>query len=189
MFNIQHCGSISLRLNSFYYSAKQLFKAALNFSDINHINLKFANMDVQLISSASAENIFNEFLANSLLSDFIKRINPGDNLNVKNNVTGNKSFTISFNTDEENYNFDTGFFILISSIIIKHSETLPFIFKIKKDDYNVNLFVYYDCPEPVEYGKIISGETGNDFISSLFANNNTEILLREFIEKKRLHTS
>jgi type VI secretion system ImpM family protein len=186
-FNAQKCGSISLQLNSFSYTAKRLLNIAINSSDINQTNREFSSASSRLIPAQTTENIFNEYLSSTSVNELLTRTANGISVNSGSITEQRKSFSISFSTDEDNYNFDTGFFIYLSSLISRKNNSHQFIFKSKTDDYKVNLHIYFDQPEADEFSKIISIETTNSILSLLQNTTNTNISLKEFIDEQRLH--
>lgn len=182
LFTSANSGTLPLVLNSFYYRAKQLFINAGKLEDLNQINSEFNKAEAKLNPSLAAENIFNEYLDTTSVFDFLNRTDIKSSVNNIDNHTEKKSFTINFNTDDENYNFDTGFIIHLLSLVHKKTEIVPYMFKTMTPECKVNLSINFNEPEQDEYAKIISNEiaAGNVF-DSLLNTNDTQVSLKKFL--------
>lgn len=188
-FNIQLIGALPLQLNSFYYSAKQLYRIACVSGDLNQTNSDFDKVSAKLIPSVTAENIFNEYLVSTVLHDFLKRVDISSDSGERNFSGRKKALTLNFSSDEENYNFDTGFISLLSIILNQEKDSLPYIFKTKTDDYKVRLFIYSDQPEADDFVKMISSETTEDIYTLIPKTENPNISLKEFVDMQRTLTN
>ncbi|MFO7523892.1 MAG: type VI secretion system-associated protein TagF [Ignavibacteriaceae bacterium] len=176
--------SLPLVFNSFFYRVKQLFNITSKSADLNQILSEFNKAEFRLNPVLAAETIFNEYLDSTSLNEFINRISI-ENLNYHSiEQTEYNSFNISFGTDEDNYNFDTGFIIYLSSRLYGQSTTLAYIFKSITDNSKVKLSMYFNQPEPTEYvNMIINSNTTKDVFKPLMDIDNSNISLREFLNK------
>lgn len=105
-FNSKTVSSLPLILNRFYYQAKQLYLIANNSTDVNQITSEFNKTEVSLQSSTAIENVFNEYLETTSVGELINRISSENVATSENNLRDKKSFSLSFKTDDENYNFN-----------------------------------------------------------------------------------
>lgn len=184
-FSPNQAGSLPLVLNSFYYRAKQLFNNVSESTDLNQILSEFNKTEFRLNPVLAAETIFNEYLESTSAKEFISRTRFD---NINNNVyeqTENNSIAINFRTDDDNNNFDTGFIIHLYTILFGQTKIFPYIFKTLTADSIVELFLYFNQPEPTEYVKLInSWKSTINVFNPLFDKININISLREFLNNQ-----
>lgn len=181
-FNTKQNGSLPLKLNRFYYQAKQLYTFAINSTDVNSLNSEFTRALITLNTSAAIENLFEEYLSTTSVSELNDRIfNQHEN--------DSRSQGISFKADDENYNFDSGFLIQVTCVINKSTDSLPFIFRARTEDYNANIFVYPVQPDSEEFLKLITSETSDIIKNKLIEFNNWNITLKQYLEEQSLQSN
>jgi type VI secretion system ImpM family protein len=180
-FNSFRTGAAPLILNSFFYKAKQLFLFSLKSPALNEIVNEFNKAEIRISSAIAAENVFEEYLSGTTLLEFINRLKLKSVKEKNNKSNSTETFSMSFCSDDENINFDTGFIIELIKIKMRSQKNIPFIFKTSDQNFKVSLYVYPALPEPTEFPKLISGIVPDlnlkDFI---FAENHSAIL-KDFI--------
>lgn len=181
-FNQKQNGSLPLKLNRFYYQAKQLFTIAANSTDVNSINTEFNKAAITLNTSSAIENLFEEYLSSTSVNELNDRIFA----RLEND---SQSQGISFNADDENYNFDSGFLIQLSCMVNRDTDSLPFIFRTRIQDYNANIFIYSTQPDAEEFSKLITSETSNKLINQLTNFSNKHNSLKQYLEEQSLHSN
>lgn len=188
-FSPNQAGSLPLVLNSFFYRAKQLFNNVSESTDLNQILSEFNKSEFRLNPVLAAETIFNEYLESTSVKEFISRTRFD---NINNNVyeqTENNSIAINFRTDDDNNNFDTGFIIYLYTILFGQTKIFPYIFKTLTADSIVELFLYFNQPEPTEYVKLInSRKTTINVFKPLMDVDNINISLREFLNNQKANS-
>ncbi len=181
-FNNKLIGSLPLKLNRFFYQAKQLYTIAVNSTDVNSINTEFSKTSVSINTSSAIDNLFEEYLSSTSISELNERIFT----QLEND---SQSQGISFIADDENYNFDSGFLIQVSSVVNRNSDMLPFIFRTRTEDYNAKIFVYPVQPDSEDFSKLITAETSDKIKNKLFDFNNRNITLKQYLEEQSLHSN
>lgn len=178
-------GSLPLVLNSFFYRVKQLFNITSKSADLNQILSEFNKAEFRLNPVLAAETIFNEYLDSTSVNEFINRTLFG-NINYHTiEQTENNSLAISFSTDEDNHNFDTGFIIYLYSKMFGHTNTFPYIFKNLTAESVAELFLYFNQLEPMEYAKMINRSTTTiNVFKTLIDTDNSNISLREILKNQ-----
>lgn len=186
LFNPNQAGSSPLVLNSFFYRAKQLFNIASKSTDLDQIVSEFKKAEFRLNPVVAAETIFDEYLDSTSIEEFINRTVIENINNHSYEQTINDSLAISFSTDEDNYNFDTGFIIYLYTTLFGHTKTFPYIFKTLNADNIVEFFLYFNQPEPTEYAKMINSRKSTiNVFKPLMDVDNSNISLREFLKYQK----
>lgn len=188
MFNTDVFGSMPLILNSLYYRAKQLYSAALKSFEVNEIVSELYNTEVRLNSVSAANKIFTEYLESTTVGDFLYRTNIETSIGSKAELSDAGSITLRYITDEDYYNFDTGFAIYFMSILYNRLDRIPYFFKTINSDGTAELFIYFNHPDFAEFTRLISGDRSTVKIkNSLLNDNNPHISLKKYIDENLLH--
>lgn len=180
-FDSFRTGAAPLVLNSFFYKAKQLFQFSLKSQGLNEIVNEFNKAEIRISSVIAAENVFEEYLSATTLLELINRIKLKS---VKENTSRSNSteaFSLSFCSDDENINFDTGFILELIKIKIRSQHNIPCIFKTSDQDFKVSLYVYPALPEPTEFPKLISGEVSVLNLKDFISTENLSFILKDLI--------
>lgn len=186
LFYSNSYGTLPLILNSFFYRAKQLFNYSIDSNDVGKIISYFDKSEIRLNSFSAANKIFDEYLITTTASEFINRINIDLSDEFVRTPEDKNYLAFRFTTDDENYNFDTGFLISLFSVLFKTSNAIPCFFKTITPSHTVKLYVYFTQPETSEYSKIITGNTDNYSLNALTEYNNKDISLKDLLDKKLL---
>ncbi|HSL90928.1 MAG TPA: type VI secretion system-associated protein TagF [Ignavibacteriaceae bacterium] len=183
-FSSFRIGTAPLVLNSFFYKAKQLFLFSLKSQGLNEIVNEFNKAEIRIGSVIAAENVFEEYLSATTLLELINRL-KFKSVNEKNNRSNStETFSMSFCSDDENINFDTGYIIELIRIKMRSQKNIPYIFKTSDQNFKVSLYVYPALPEPTEFPKLISGKVSDLNLKDFISTENLNIILKDLIINK-----
>ncbi len=157
-FNFCRIGILPLILNSFFYKAKQLYFYSLKVSELNDIINEFNKTEIRISSVLAAENIFDEYLSSTTVDELLNRIKFATDNNSFMNSDSTGNFIFNFNSDDENNNFDTGFFLEMLNTKSKNVNIIPCFFKNTDRNHKVKIYFYSSIPEPTEFPKLINTE-------------------------------
>lgn len=182
-FSPDQTGTLPLILNSIFYKAKQLYSLASRTLEINDIVNEFNKSEIRLNSASAAENIFSEYLSTTTISDLLARIQFEKSFNSNSEIPDSNSALVKFISDEENYNFDTGFFLYFSHLLFSQSKGVPYFFKSFSNTNEVTINIYFNQPDANEFTRIIAGSHSSAWIiDPLFNDVNPGITLKELTD-------
>ncbi|QQS36593.1 MAG: type VI secretion system-associated protein TagF [Ignavibacteriales bacterium] len=179
IFSSENTFLVPLQLNRFYYQAKQLYKMAYEATDTTSIINSFDKAETKPASVLSAQNIFDEYLASTTLNDLCKRF---DCTNMNSSASSDsKLFSYVFSTDDENYNLDSGFLVLMSSLLNHEKDNNSFIFKSRTENFKTKLMIRNAQPVPSDFVEMLNPVVEGNNLNHLVNAFNPDTTLKDFI--------